>query len=82
MSAKSRGHLPGGRLVVPGKRVKISAHTGKPILCAWDVCDTSGDDRIRITTKRPDGGATIFIFCNDRHRDLFHQRHSADLPPV
>lgn len=55
------------RIRVPGKTTVTSPTTQKPILCAWDDCEKSGYDEIKIVVNEPKK-KLHYIFCSEQHK--------------
>jgi hypothetical protein len=71
MSNRSKLHLPGG-IRRPGRVVLVRNWHGNPLLCNWDDCDKLGNDVIHVDVRT--GGVerpTRYIFCSDRHLEMF-----------
>jgi hypothetical protein len=62
------------RLAIPGKTL-VRNSLGKPILCAWDDCESVGYDEIKIVVKEP-GKDLHYIFCSPAHRRFHIASHN------
>lgn len=61
------------RIRIPGKTV-VRNDFGVPILCAWDDCQNSGYDEIKVIVTEQ-GKRLHYIFCSEQHRQLHINGH-------
>lgn len=55
----------------------VRNYWGRPLPCCWDDCWRNGDERYRIVVahdapaRREAGDTLTYIFCSERHRELY-----------